>query len=127
MYPFSLSTRSTITGSTRPTLMSLLTDRIRRRVSSDNRIIPSIPLYSNSRSEGPHQHVYIYQFDHSVTGVPAGAGTRMLRSERPQGDHLITVHLYIFATSSSSRRVSSDCVIIEHLYSYTASVTCQPH
>ena len=53
MYPFSLSTRSTITGSTRPTLMSLLTERMRRRVSSESRIIPSMPLYSRSCTYAP--------------------------------------------------------------------------
>ena len=53
MYPFSLSTRSTITGSTRPTLMSLDTERMRRRVSSERRIIPSMLLYSSSWTYAP--------------------------------------------------------------------------
>ena len=53
MYPFSLSTRRTMTGSMRPTLMSLDTDLMRRRVSSESKIIPSMLLYSSSWTYAP--------------------------------------------------------------------------
>ena len=47
MYPLSLSTRRTITGSCLPTLISLLIERMRRLESSERRIIPSAPAYSS--------------------------------------------------------------------------------
>jgi len=47
MYPLSLSTRSTITTSLRLTRMSLFTLRMRRRLSSDSKIMPSMLLYSS--------------------------------------------------------------------------------
>lgn len=50
MYPLSRSTLSTITGSCLPTLISLLIERMRRRESSDRRIIPSAPAYSRSET-----------------------------------------------------------------------------
>jgi hypothetical protein len=48
--PFSLSTLSTTTTSFRPTRINFWIDRIRRRESSDNRIIPSMLSYSSCES-----------------------------------------------------------------------------
>lgn len=46
--PFSLSTRNTTTTSLRPTRMSFCIDRIRRRESSESRIMPSMLSYSSN-------------------------------------------------------------------------------
>mmetsp|Transcript_19202 Transcript_19202/g.67780 ORF Transcript_19202/g.67780 Transcript_19202/m.67780 type:complete len:297 (-) Transcript_19202:145-1035(-) len=53
MYPFSLSTRITITTSFFPTRTSLLMERMRRRDSSDSMIMPSMLLYSSSVTYAP--------------------------------------------------------------------------
>mmetsp|Transcript_12923 Transcript_12923/g.31713 ORF Transcript_12923/g.31713 Transcript_12923/m.31713 type:complete len:208 (+) Transcript_12923:520-1143(+) len=53
MYPLSLSTLSTNATSWRPTLMSFLTERMRRRDSSESRIIPSVSSYSSSDTYTP--------------------------------------------------------------------------
>ena len=49
--PFSLSTRRTTTTSFLPTRMSFWMERIRRRDSSDSRIIPSMLSYSSFRGK----------------------------------------------------------------------------
>mmetsp|Transcript_31145 Transcript_31145/g.62798 ORF Transcript_31145/g.62798 Transcript_31145/m.62798 type:complete len:294 (-) Transcript_31145:124-1005(-) len=53
MYPLSLSTRSTSATSCRPTLISFLTERMRRRESSERRIMPSVSSYSSSDTYTP--------------------------------------------------------------------------
>ena len=53
MYPFSLSTRSTMHTSCFPTRISLFTERMRRRESSESRIMPSMLLYSSRHTYAP--------------------------------------------------------------------------